>query len=60
MKTDGIIVYTIQFRTTSSSLETLLTNCATDPTHYYHAGTDDLGDVFTEIGNKLSNLRLLN
>lgn len=60
MKTDGIIVYTIQFRTTSSSLETLLTNCATDPTHYYHAGTDDLDEVFTEIGNKLSNLRLLN
>jgi Flp pilus assembly protein TadG len=60
MKTNGIIVYTIQFRTTSSSLETLLTNCATDPTHYYHAGTDDLDDVFTEIGNKLSNLRLLN
>ncbi len=60
MKTEGIVVYTIQFRTTSSSLETLLTNCATDPSHYYHAGTDELDEVFTEIGNKLSNLRLLN
>lgn len=60
MKNEGIIVYTIQFRTTSSSLETLLTNCATDPSHYYHAGTDELDEVFTEIGNKLSNLRLLN
>lgn len=60
MKNNGIIVYTIQFRTTSSSLETLLTNCATDPSHYYHAGTDELDEVFAEIGSKLSNLRLLN
>jgi len=55
-----ITVYTIQFRDTSTALRTLLEGCATSLDHFYHAGTDNLDDVFTEIGNKLSNLRLLN
>ncbi len=60
MKDKEIIVYTIQFNKTSTSLRNLLTNCATSPDHYYHAASDELDDVFVEIANKLSNLRLLN
>ena len=59
MKDNNIIVYTIQYRETSSSLQTLLRNCATDSDHYFFAETDDLSAVFTEIANQLSNLRLL-
>jgi Flp pilus assembly protein TadG len=59
MKTNNIIVYTIQYRETNSSLRTLLRNCATDSDHYFFAETDDLSAVFTEIANQLSNLRLL-
>ncbi len=59
MKDNNIIVYTIQYRTSSYSLETLLRNCATDSDHYFYAASDDLSAVFTEIANQLSNLRLL-
>ena len=60
MKAQGIIVYTIQFRISDSALKTLLQNCATDASHYYHADDDELDDVFIAIANQLSNLRLVN
>jgi hypothetical protein len=59
MKDNDIIVYTIQYRTSSTSLKNLLTNCATSADYYFYAGDDDLSAVFNEIANQLSNLRLL-
>lgn len=59
MKLDGIIVYTVQFRTTSTSLETLLTNCATSVGHYFKAADSAaLAAAFNAIGVQLSNLRI--
>lgn len=59
MKLDGILVYTVQFRTTSSSLETLLTDCATSAGHYYKAADSAaLAAAFYAIGVQLSNLRI--
>jgi Flp pilus assembly protein TadG len=59
MTAAGIVVYTIQFRTNSAPLETLLTDCATSPAHYYHAADGQLSAVFTEIASKLTILRLI-
>ena len=59
MKDNNIIVYTIQYRTDTTSLRNLMRNCATSPDHYFFAEDDDLSAVFTEIANQLSNLRLL-
>jgi Flp pilus assembly protein TadG len=55
----GIIVYTVQFRTSGATMTNLLKNCATSLAHYYHADSDELGAVFSEIAAKLSNLRLI-
>lgn len=55
----GIIVYTVQFRTNSEPMKSLLQNCATSLAHYYHADNDELSSVFSEIAAKLSNLRLI-
>lgn len=60
MKAENIIVYTVQFRTNSNSLQNLLKNCATSDAHYFYAEEDDLTAVFSEIANQLSNLRLIN
>ena len=59
MKQQGIIIYTIQFAESSGSLGDLLKAVATDEDHYFFAPDEDsLNDVFREIANELSNLRL--
>lgn len=60
MKDNGIIVYTVRFRTTSTAVETMLTDCATSPAHYYNASDGGLETIFAQIAAKLSNLRLVN
>ncbi len=55
----GIIVYTVQFRTSGGTMKTLLENCATSLQHYYHADDGELSTVFNEIAANLSNLRLI-
>lgn len=55
----GIIVYTVQFRTSGGTMKTLLENCATSLQHYYHADDNELSTVFNEIAAKLSNLRII-
>lgn len=56
MKAAGIIIYTVIF---VSGNETLFSNCATSPKHYFKAATaDDLIDNFNSIGEELSNLRI--
>jgi hypothetical protein len=46
-------------RSCSRSTKDLYRSCATSPAHYFDSPlNDDLQDVFHEIGNELTNLRL--
>jgi hypothetical protein len=60
MKAEGIIIYAITFGTTpNTSTQNLYSNCATQPTFYWHAPNNTtLQTVFQEIGEQLSNLRI--
>ena len=60
MKADNIEVYTIGFDIGSSStIQNFLTNCATDPSHYYEAvDGEQLKQVFHTIAINISQLRL--
>lgn len=64
MKQDGtnIEVYTVAFSAgggLSSTAQTLLTNCATDTSHFYNASTGDaLRAAFRDIALKISTLRI--
>ncbi len=62
MKDEGIILYTITFggSASGSALQDLYRNCASNPTNYYHAPDNDtLRAAFRSIGDKLSNLRIV-
>ena len=62
MKAKGIEVYTVAFSAgggLSSGAQTLLTNCATDGSHFYNAATGDaLRAAFRDIALKISTLRI--
>ncbi|MEL6963076.1 MAG: TadE/TadG family type IV pilus assembly protein [Pseudomonadota bacterium] len=59
MKTEDILLYTITFRLTDSATRSLYENCATSPDHYFNSPSNsDLQQVFVEIANELSNLRI--
>ncbi|MFO1242468.1 MAG: vWA domain-containing protein [Rickettsiales bacterium] len=59
MKSHGIIIYTVAFDNPGSSIETLLQNCASDPSYYFDSPTgSDLQQAFRVIGDSLSNLRI--
>ena len=60
MKAKGIEVYTVAFGDgLSSTAQDLLTNCATDPSHFYNAVTGDaLKAAFRDIALKISSLRI--
>jgi Flp pilus assembly protein TadG len=59
MKTEDILLYTITFRLTDSATRSLYENCATSPDHYFDSPSNsDLQQVFVEIANELSNLRI--
>ena len=56
MKAEGIIVYTIKFK---SGNDSLYRNCATSSAHYFNSPTQEaLSDAFRTIGQELSNLRI--
>ncbi|PIR33563.1 MAG: hypothetical protein COV36_02420 [Alphaproteobacteria bacterium CG11_big_fil_rev_8_21_14_0_20_44_7] len=58
MKDEGIIIYTITFQT-SGSIRDVYRDCATSNAHYFDSpSNDELDEVFEEIGDSLSNLRL--
>lgn len=58
MKKKGIEVFTIGFQVTAAA-RTLLTNCATNATHYYDATSGEaLRQAFRDIALKISSLRL--
>ncbi len=62
MKAQGIEVYTVAFSAgggLSSAAQTLLTNCATDTSHFYNAATGAaLSAAFRDIALKISTLRI--
>lgn len=62
-KAEGIEIYTILINDTLSASATIIdtmTNCATDPTYYYPAGTKQaLLDAFDDIGERVSPVRLV-
>ncbi|MBT3915089.1 MAG: VWA domain-containing protein, partial [Rhodospirillaceae bacterium] len=61
VKADGVIVYVIQFANDVESLKTLLQSVASGPNSpYYHYAPDvaTLSQVFREVANHLSELRL--
>jgi len=56
---DEILIYTIQFANSSTSLVNLLKYVATDDDYYYHAPDKaSLQNAFKKIAKELSNLRL--
>lgn len=60
MKAKGIIVYTIVFDLTGGgNVETMMKNCASDPSYYFNSPTEQtLTQAFTTIGDSLANLRI--
>ncbi len=61
IKADGVVVYTIQFANAGGAIEALLKEVATGPdSPFYHYAPDaaTLTQVFKEIANNLSELRL--
>ena len=60
MKAEGILIYAITFGSTpNSTTQDLYSNCASEPTYYWHAPNNStLQTVFAEIGEQLSNLRI--
>lgn len=61
MKAAGIEVYTVGFYLYSTDEINLLTNCATDSSHFYNATQESaLLAAFRDIALKISSLRLTN
>ncbi len=59
MRNAGIQIYTVTFGSLSREVRGLFHQCASEPDNYFHAATnDDLRDVFREIGEQLTHLRL--
>lgn len=61
IKATGIEVFTVGFQLDTTAAKTLLTNCATDSSHYYDASSESaLSAAFRDIALKISSLRLTN
>lgn len=60
MKSNGIIIYTIALGTdVSTTGRNLLRDCATSPDYYFLSPTtNDLQNIFRQIGDSLANLRI--
>ena len=61
IKADGVIIYVIQFANSGGALQQLLKDIASGPGapyYYYAPNGDTLQQVFREIANHLSELRL--
>lgn len=59
MKAQGIIVYTIVFDLSSSGVETMMKNCATEPDYFFNSPDEEtLKQAFRTIGDSLANLRI--
>jgi Flp pilus assembly protein TadG len=59
VKEAGIRLYTITFGSVGSATQTLMQNCATETSMYYHSpSTSDLDSVFADIAKGLNQLRI--
>ncbi|MCP4329723.1 MAG: hypothetical protein GY791_14950 [Alphaproteobacteria bacterium] len=61
IKAEGVLIYVVQFRYNSGTLATLLQGVATSPdSPYYNFAPDGdaLAEIFQEVANHLSELRL--
>jgi hypothetical protein len=59
MKQQGIIIYTVVFDLNSSTVGTMMRNCATQPDYYFNSpDADALKRAFRTIGDSLANLRI--
>ncbi len=60
VKGAGITLYTIAFQVTDTTIQNILSQCATGVPYYYNAQTNaELQAAFTSIGAQLTNLRLV-
>jgi hypothetical protein len=58
-KDSGVIIYTVQVNTGGDPLSTLLQNCASDSTKFFHlTSASQIITTFNQIGTELSQLRL--
>lgn len=59
LKSHDVQVYTVAFQVTDATIQTLLSNCATDPANSYDASDAvELNNAFAEIGRSLTELAL--
>ena len=60
MKNNGVIIYTIALGSSVSTAgQTLLRDCATNPDYYFLSPTtNELQNIFRQIGDSLANLRI--
>jgi hypothetical protein len=63
VKNSGIRLYTITFGSMSASATTLMENCASenedgDPLYFHAPNSQQLGEIFHEIGQDLSEIHL--
>ena len=59
MKANGIIVYTILFDETNTTVKNLMKNCASEEDYFFQSATEEeLSEAFHAIGDSLSKLRV--
>lgn len=59
IRDEGVIIYTVTFRLTSTALKQVFRDCATSPDHYFDSSSnDELIEHFTAIAGELSRLRV--
>lgn len=59
VKDSGVIIYTVQVNTGGDPISTLLQNCASDSTKFFHlTSASQIITTFNQIGTELSQLRL--
>jgi len=59
MKANGILVYTILFEESNSTVITTMKSCATSPDYFFNSPDEStLASAFHTIGDSLANLRI--
>lgn len=59
LKAQNVIIYTVLFQETNTTIMNLLRNCATTPDYFFDSPTEaELQTAFRTIGDSLANLRI--
>ncbi|MEZ5932287.1 MAG: pilus assembly protein TadG-related protein [Alphaproteobacteria bacterium] len=59
MKAEGILIFSVMFAVTDSTIETTYRNCASRPDYFFNSPTgDELETAFEQIGRRLASLRV--